>query len=281
MKKDLGKADVDLLQATYNIIERDVELGLIEPTRLRFTIEARKKAAKELAAKGMSHRQIAKVVGASHTQIRRDLSGTNVPENGTNVPPPKLAGCTIKDLHTAVAGGRRFGCIYADPPWLYDNQGTRAATSNHYGGLTIEELCELPVGALAADDCHLHLWTTNGFLFECPRLFDAWGFEFRSSFVWVKPQIGIGNYWRNSHEFLLTAIRGDAKRFKAKNLRSWEECGRGAHSRKPERVRWFVEQASPGPYLELFARSAPDGWTAWGDEIEHSLFHLPTKEAAE
>src|SRR4051794_6783889 len=45
--------------------------------------------------------------------------------------------CTITDLKTPAASGRQFGCIYADPPWLYDNQATRAATSNHYSGLTV------------------------------------------------------------------------------------------------------------------------------------------------
>jgi hypothetical protein len=38
----------------------------------------------------------------------------------------------IKDLFALAASGARFGCVYADPPWLYTNQATRAATSNHY-----------------------------------------------------------------------------------------------------------------------------------------------------
>jgi hypothetical protein len=45
----------------------------------------------------------------------------------------------ISYLHAAVAKGRKFGCIYTDPPSLYDNQGTRAATSNHYAGLTVDQ----------------------------------------------------------------------------------------------------------------------------------------------
>jgi N6-adenosine-specific RNA methylase IME4 len=180
--------------------------------------------------------------------------------------------CTDMDLSAMAAAGRRFGCIYADPPWLYDNQGTRAATGNHYEGLTVAQLCEMPVLSLAADDAHLHLWTTNAFLFECPRIFAAWGFEFRSSFVWVKPQMGIGNYWRNSHEILLTAIRGDAKRFNDHSLVSWLECDRGAHSAKPEQVRSMLERASPGPNLELFGRLPADKWTVWGNQIERNLF---------
>jgi N6-adenosine-specific RNA methylase IME4 len=187
----------------------------------------------------------------------------------------------VDDLQRLISAGKKFGTIYADPPWVYDNQGTRAATSNHYLGLTVEELCALPIRELAADDAHLHLWTTNGFLFECPKIFEAWGFEFRSSFVWVKSQIGIGNYWRNSHEFLLTAIRGDAKRFSDKTLKSWLECDRGRHSAKPEQVRHMIERASPGPFLELFGRSGVDGWSVWGNQVSPDLLSMHIEEFSE
>lgn len=187
--------------------------------------------------------------------------------------------CTVEDL-AALGTEKKYGCIYADPPWVYDNQGTRAATGNHYNGLTVDELCELPIGDLVADDAHLHMWTTNAFLFECPRIFEAWGFEYRSTLVWVKPQMGIGNYWRNSHEYLMTAIRGDAKRFNDKSLMSWMECDRGAHSAKPERVRHMVEKASHGPYLELFGRMPAPGWTVWGNQIKRDLMHFDVDEIA-
>lgn len=189
-----------------------------------------------------------------------------------------FAGSFSTNLNTYVASGRKWGTIYADPPWLYDNQSTRAATSNHYNGMTVESLCELPVKDLVANDAHLHMWTTNAFLFECPKIFDAWGFEFRSSFVWVKSQMGIGNYWRNSHEIMLTAIRGDAKRFNDKSLKSWIECDRGAHSAKPEIVRRFIEKASPGPFLELFARSKHERWDVWGNQIEDNLLNRHVEE---
>jgi N6-adenosine-specific RNA methylase IME4 len=182
--------------------------------------------------------------------------------------------CTVADLHELVSRGRKFGAIYADPPWVYDNQGTRAATTDHYVGLTVDQLCDpavMPVRELAADDAHLHLWTTNAFLFDAPRIFAAWGFEFRSAFVWVKPQIGIGNYWRNSHEYLLTAIRGNAKRFNDRSLRSWGEFDRRQHSAKPEELRTAIERASTGPYLELFGRRRAPGWTVWGNEIKRDL----------
>jgi len=193
---------------------------------------------------------------------------------------PSRDTCTVDDLAGLVEQGLKFGTIYADPPWLYDNQGTRAATGNHYNGMTVDELCALPVRELAADDAHLHLWTTNGFLFDAPRIFDVWGFEFRSSFIWVKPQIGIGNYWRNAHEFLLTAIRGNAKRFEDKSLKSWIECDRGTHSGKPEQVRSFIERASPGSRLEMFGRRTSEGWTVWGDQIDRDIFHAAIRDVA-
>lgn len=187
---------------------------------------------------------------------------------------------TLEDLDRLVVEGRRFGAIYADPPWLYDNQGTRAATGNHYEGMTVDDLCELPIRQLAADASHLHMWTTNAFLFDCRRIFDAWGFEFKSTFVWVKPEMGIGNYWRNSHEILLTAVRGDAKRFNDHSIMSWLHCGRGKHSAKPEKVREYIERASPGPYLELFGRAEAKNWTVWGNQIRRTLFDASLREVA-
>jgi N6-adenosine-specific RNA methylase IME4 len=144
--------------------------------------------------------------------------------------------------------------------------GDAAATSNHYKGLTIAQLCDLPIWDLAADDAHLYLWVTNAFLFEAPKIFEAWGFEFKRSFVWTKPQMGLGNYWRNSHEFMLIATRGKAKRFN--ECPSGLHCNRGRHSAKPEQVRTMIERASDGQYLELFGRRQVPGWTVFGDQIE-------------
>jgi len=163
-----------------------------------------------------------------------------------------------------------FGCVYADPPWQYGNQGTRAATDNHYQTMTIADLCAMPVESLVADDAHLHLWTTNAFIQEAFKVIEAWGFEYRSMFIWVKPQMGIGNYWRVSHEIMLLGIRGDAKRFNDRSLKSWAEVDRTKHSAKPESVRQMVEKASAGPYLEMFGRKLVKGWTVFGNQIGSS-----------
>jgi len=198
------------------------------------------------------------------------IANTLKPKNGA-VKAKGHKGDFITDFSSLV--GKMFGCIYVDPPWRYSNQGTRASTGNHYDTMTVEDICAMPVKDLAAPKSHLHLWTTNAFLFECPKIFDAWGFEFKSSFVWVKPQMGIGNYWRNSHEILLLGVRGGLVG-QAKNLMSWVSAKREMHSSKPESVRQMIEQLSPGPFLELFGRRLCKNWTVFGNQLLPSQQNL-------
>ncbi len=176
------------------------------------------------------------------------------------------------DFTDIVQAGHKFGTIYADPPWKYGNQATRASTGNHYSTMSIDELCEMDVSSIAADDAHLHLWTTNAFLFDAKTVLESWGFTYKSCFVWVKPQMGIGNYWRVSHEFLLLGVRGNAKRFLEHNHKSWIELKRSQHSKKPPEVQAIIEKVSNGPFIELFGRRQVTGWTIFGNQVEKSLF---------
>ena len=180
-----------------------------------------------------------------------------------------------ENLESLIEEGKRFGVIYADPPWPYQNQSTRSATSGVYKSgewrMTLDDLCNLPIAQLTVEKAHLHLWTTNAFLFETKRIIEAWGFEYKSLFVWAKPQLGIGNYWRLSHELLLLGVKG-GQRFLDMSQRSWQELPRGRHSQKPEEVADIIEKVSPGPYLELFARRPRKNWTVWGNEIKGDLF---------
>jgi N6-adenosine-specific RNA methylase IME4 len=174
----------------------------------------------------------------------------------------------VANLQDLIDAGSKFQCIYADPPWGYSNQQTRASTDNHYGTMTVEQIAAEPVVDVAADSAHLHLWTTNAFLFDAQRIIEAWGFEYRSCYVWVKPQMGIGNYWRVSHEFMLLGIRGKATNFLTSDQTSWGQFGRTSHSRKPKEIRQIIEKVSPGPYLEMYGRERLPGWIVYGNQIE-------------
>lgn len=201
----------------------------------------------------------------------RDFGQVEDGEGPAPTPPVPAGGCTTEDLRALTGRGARFGTVYADPPWRYGNQATRAATDNHYPTMGVEEIAALPVAELAAPASHLHLWATVGFLPEALDVLRAWGFDYRSQFIWEKPQMGLGNYWRLSHEILLLGVRGGC-RFRDKGLRSCATIPRGRHSAKPEQVRAMIERASPGPRLELFGRLPAPGWTVWGNEIGRELF---------
>lgn len=219
--------------------------------------------------------QQAEAEGWTRNRLKQEINCYGLGET-----PSEELTCTAADLRRLIELNRRFGTIYADPPWPYGNQGTRAATGNHYSVMSLVDLCALPVSELVEEAAHLHLWTTTSFLGEGLRLVEAWGFVYKSHLVWTKAQIGLGNYWRVSHEILLLGVRGDAP-FKDKGLRSWIHAKRGKHSAKPEQVRTMIEQASPGPYLELFGRRPADNWTVWGNQIERgTLFDRDVQEVA-
>lgn len=184
-----------------------------------------------------------------------------------------FAGCVTNNLDALVARGLRFGTIYADPPWAYSNTAARGAAEGHYRTMTLDAIRGLPLPQLALPRAHLHLWATTSFLHDAFSIIRAWGFTYKSCFVWVKPVIRCGNYWRLAHEFLLLGVRGRTP-FRDRRQRSWLELVRSRHSRKPERVRDIVERVSPGPYLELFGRKPASGWVVFGDSIERGLFDL-------
>lgn len=179
----------------------------------------------------------------------------------------------VTSLAELVAKGAKFSTVYADPPWQYSNNSTRSAVGGdkdcaYKSTMTVDEICAEPVSQLAEEQAHLHLWTTNAFLFEAKRVIEAWGFEYKSCFVWVKPQMGIGNYWRVSHEFMLLGVRGGL-RFKDRGCKSWLEVDRTKHSRKPGAVRQLIEKVSSGPFLEMYGREVLDPpWTVYGNEVE-------------
>lgn len=173
---------------------------------------------------------------------------------------------------TAAGAIRKFKVIYADPPWDIAQAGARGA-ANHYDLMTLDRIKQMPVAALAADNATLLLWTTNAALPGALEVMKAWGFEYKTNAVWDKYYMGLGNYFRGSHEILLHGVRGRAP-FKFRGQRSTLLFPRQDHSRKPEEMIPLIERVLDGPYLELFARQRPNSrrdWSVWGNEIESDI----------
>lgn len=179
----------------------------------------------------------------------------------------------VRDLGELVGQGAKFSTVYADPPWPYANTAARGAAENHYSTMTLDAIRGEPVKELITAAAHLHLWTTNAFLHEAFDVIQAWGFRYKSCLVWIKPQLGMGNYWRVSHEYLLLGVRGSLP-FRDRTCRSWLMARRTVHSRKPFAFRELIERVSPGPYLELYGREElpRSNWTVYGNAVERRLF---------
>jgi N6-adenosine-specific RNA methylase IME4 len=186
---------------------------------------------------------------------------------------PRPRPSVVQDLGTLVEQGLTYSTIYADPPWPYTNTSARGGAENHYRTMTLKEIRNEPVQALAAEQAHLHLWTTNAFLREAFDVLRAWGFRYKSCLIWIKPQLDMGNYWRVSHEFLLLGVRGSLP-FRDRTCKSWLMARRTLHSRKPFPFRELIERVSPGPYLELYGREEQPNtdWTVYGNQVERRLF---------
>lgn len=180
--------------------------------------------------------------------------------------------------------GKRYGAIYADPPWLFETWGKEnpASRAPKYQRSNIDELAAFPVADLCKDDSVLFMWIMWPLLPDALKLVSAWGFTYKTcAFSWVKAhasqmklfgddydvQVGLGYWTRSNNEVCLLATRGHPKRINA-DVRQAIVEPRREHSRKPDCVYERIERLVAGPYLELFARTRREGWDSWGNEID-------------
>ncbi|MDP3794235.1 MAG: MT-A70 family methyltransferase [Candidatus Uhrbacteria bacterium] len=166
-------------------------------------------------------------------------------------------------------GTMKYPILYVDPPWRYDYaESDNRVIENQYPTMELEDICSLPVAALATDDCVLFMWATSPKLEESFRVLNAWGFSYRTSMVWVKDKIGMGYYARQQHELLLIAKRGEPPMPNPSDRPpSVITAPRVGHSAKPEEFYLAIEQMYPEVRkLELFARNKREGWDRWGNQ---------------
>lgn len=188
---------------------------------------------------------------------------------------------TLSQRIAALPPGK-FRVIYADPPWKYgDERGglekADTAAAAQYPTMPTSQICELApdgrhVSDLAASDAVLFMWATFPLLEDGLAVIKAWGFKYKTAFVWDKQRSNIGNYHDARAELLVIATRGSCPIEIDTRPKQVQSIARGKHSAKPEDFRALVDALYPtGPAIELFRRGEPiktnvRTWAIWGNE---------------
>jgi N6-adenosine-specific RNA methylase IME4 len=90
---------------------------------------------------------------------------------------------------------------------------------------------------------------------------EAWGFNYKSQFIWVKDRAGTGYWNRNQHEILLLGTRGNVPApAPGEQYPSTITAPVTTHSTKPDAFAEMIEAMFPTlPRIEMFARKKKDG----------------------
>jgi N6-adenosine-specific RNA methylase IME4 len=181
-----------------------------------------------------------------------------------------------------------FSTILADPPWRFQNRTGKVAPEHkrlhRYRTMDIDEICAMPIAEHAAANAHLYLWCPNALLPWGLRVMEAWGFKYKGNIVWHKVRKdgepdgrGVGFYFRNVTELVLFGICGSMRTLPpGRRQVNLFKTRKEEHSKKPSELYRIIEDCSPKPYLELFARERRTGWIQWGDELDTYLNPLAT-----
>ena len=179
---------------------------------------------------------------------------------------------------------KRYGVILADPPWMYYGDPNKPqAAGKHYSLMETDDICRMPVRDITAKNAACFIWATGPKLPEALKVMAEWGFHYRGiAYVWVKTNSagkiisGQGTrptFVKPTTEILL--VGSTCKTGRPLPLLS-EKQGQvvlaprpnNRHSAKPaEFHRRITELLGDVPRIELFARSATEGWDCWGNEM--------------
>lgn len=173
-----------------------------------------------------------------------------------------------------------YSTLLVDPPWRFTNRTGKMAPEHRrlsrYSTMTVEEMKALPVPDLVRSQSHLYMWCPNALLAEGLDLMQGWGFTYKTNLIWYKVRKdggpdgrGVGFYFRNVTEMILFGVRGNMRTLApGRSQTNIIVQRKREHSKKPDEQYSLIEECSPGPYLELFARDRVTGWDTWGDEVD-------------
>lgn len=247
-----------------------------------------KKLAEKLAPPLLgSERALAKAIAeVGKVRINKNLGGKT-----KTVRASKATHTAAKHLERLIRLKKKYGVVYADPAWNYGRSssvnGGYAAPQKHYSCMSTEEIAAIPIRTLAADDAVLYLWIPNSLLIHGIAVMKVWGFKYKTSIVWGKPNhCPTSGVVLPTHETLLVGVRGKGVRCAAgeRRIRSLYTTPAGSprlrHSEKPAHFAAEIARVHPdAKKIELFARTRRRGWTVWGNQSSPGTTPLASSQA--
>lgn len=177
-------------------------------------------------------------------------------------------------LQEVVLPPGKHSVIVIDPPWdmqkierdLHPNQ-----VAFEYPTMDEEQLLEFGkiVNAMAAEDCHMFMWTTQKYLPMSLRLIEHYGFRYVLVMVWHKAggyqPYGLPQY---NCEFVVYARKGSPQFIDTKAFPCCFDGPRREHSRKPANFYELVARVTAGARVDVFSREVHAGFAQFGNEAD-------------
>ena len=231
--------------------------------------ESREKAAKVVGVSGRTVQRAKKLAKAAKTNLKAKALLADAHAGKETITHALRVLKKAEVTEAAQLPSDKFRVLYADPPWKYGDKLTEdyGGAEYHYPTMSESQLCALDISTLAEENAVLFLWVTSPLLESAFPIIKAWGFTYKTSFVWDKVKHNMGHYNSVRHELLLVATRGSCTPDVAKLYDSVVSIERTEHSRKPVEFRQIIETLYVhGKRIELFARERVPGWEPWGND---------------
>ena len=167
----------------------------------------------------------------------------------------------------------KYRTVVIDPPWPIQRlvRGDERPTQTEFGypTMSVDEIRDMDIGKVLADDAYVFLWTTEKYLPAAFGVLDAWELKYRFTMAWDK--IGGTQPWGMpmfNLEFVVVGAKGNPTFVDFTNFKVGFTAPRGGDSEKPDAFYDLLRRVTARPRLDMFNRRAIDGFEGWGDEAD-------------
>lgn len=175
-----------------------------------------------------------------------------------------------------------YRTVVVDPPWQptlgetwESRMRDKAGPQRFYDTMSVPEI--IAQRPRIAAQAHVYIWCLTQHVDWGYEVARAWKAEPITLWTWKKPGLGAGRFRCNTEHILVARVGpragnpfGQGGRHAQATAGTLFEWPRGGHSQKPAEFFTLVENLSPEPRLEMYARAPRSGWATWGREADGS-----------